>query len=61
MEVYNTLPMPYTSRPATVPLMVTLWTGLIGVMKSALYGVREILVPVSRISSTMSGDIGVME
>jgi len=43
-----------------MPFMLTCWTGLIGLMKSDLKGVMEILAPVSIIRGTMSGDMGVM-
>jgi hypothetical protein len=48
-------------KPEAMPLILTCWTGLIGVMKSDLKGVMDILAPVSSMRGTMPGVMGVTE
>ena len=61
MKEYAMSLTPAAVRPAAIPFILTCCTGRIGVMKSHLKGVIDMLAPVSKIKGTMSGVIGVTE
>ena len=53
--VYVTVPMPWISRTAAMPFSCVFWIGLMGLMKSSLENVKEILAPSLLNNSVMGG------